>query len=74
LTRRGRKESSADDHINSSIFYRGIDTQGQRQLALRASEPAGTLAGLLAAAGASAVGYALAARVFELPYHFNPWV
>jgi putative ABC transport system permease protein len=34
----------------------------------------GALAGLLAAAGASAVGYVLAARVFELPYHFNPWV
>jgi len=34
----------------------------------------GALAGLLAAAGASAVGYALAARVFELPYHANPWV
>ena len=34
----------------------------------------GALAGLLAAAGASAVGYVLAARVFELPYHANPWV
>jgi putative ABC transport system permease protein len=34
----------------------------------------GALAGLLAAAGASAVGYVLAARVFELPYHLNPWV
>jgi putative ABC transport system permease protein len=34
----------------------------------------GALAGLLAAAGASAVGYVLAARVFELPYHNNPWV
>ena len=34
----------------------------------------GALAGLLAAAGASAVGYVLAARVFELPYHPNPWV
>jgi putative ABC transport system permease protein len=34
----------------------------------------GALAGLLAAAGASAVGYVLAARVFELPYHPDPWV
>jgi putative ABC transport system permease protein len=34
----------------------------------------GALAGLLAAAGASAVGYVLATRVFELPYHLNPWV
>ncbi len=34
----------------------------------------GLLAGLLAAAGASAVGYVLAARVFELPYHPDPRV
>jgi len=34
----------------------------------------GLLAGLLAAAGAGAVGYALAARVFELPLHLNPWM
>jgi putative ABC transport system permease protein len=34
----------------------------------------GALAGLLAAAGASAVGYVLAARIFELPYHLNLWV
>jgi len=34
----------------------------------------GALAGLLAAVGASAVGYVLAVRVFELPYHTNPWV
>jgi len=34
----------------------------------------GALAGLLAAAGASAVGYVLASRVFELPYPGNLWV
>jgi putative ABC transport system permease protein len=34
----------------------------------------GALAGLLAAAGASAVGFGLASRVFELPYHLDPWV
>jgi len=34
----------------------------------------GALAGLLAAAGASVVGYVLATRVFELPFQFNPWV
>ena len=32
------------------------------------------IAGLLAAAGASAVGHLLATRVFELPYPANPWV
>ncbi|HUW27822.1 MAG TPA: FtsX-like permease family protein [Sulfuriferula sp.] len=32
----------------------------------------GLLAGLLAAAGASAIGWALSSEVFNLPYHFNP--
>jgi putative ABC transport system permease protein len=34
----------------------------------------GALAGLLAAAGATAVGYLLATRVFDLQYSANPWV
>lgn len=36
----------------------------------------GLLAGLLAAAGASAIGWALSSGVFNLPYHFNPmlWI
>jgi putative ABC transport system permease protein len=34
----------------------------------------GALAGGLAAAGASAVGFVLATRVFELPFHLDPWV
>ena len=34
----------------------------------------GFLAGLLAAAAASAANYALATRLFNLPYHANPWL
>ncbi len=36
----------------------------------------GALAGLLAAAGATATGYALADRVFDIPFGWNPalWV
>lgn len=34
----------------------------------------GALAGLLAAAGATGVGYLLARRVFDLPYTPDPWV
>ena len=34
----------------------------------------GALAGLLAAAGATAVGYLLATNVFDLQYSPNPWV
>jgi putative ABC transport system permease protein len=34
----------------------------------------GALAGLLAAAAATAVGYLLARQVFDLQYSSNPWV
>ncbi len=34
----------------------------------------GCLAGLLAAAAASAANYVLATRLFGLPYHANPWL
>ncbi|HUL42667.1 MAG TPA: ABC transporter permease [Burkholderiales bacterium] len=34
----------------------------------------GALAGLLAAAGASALGYVLASRVLNVAYVFNPWL
>ncbi len=34
----------------------------------------GSLAGLLAAAGATVVGYVLSDRAFQIPFHWNPWV
>lgn len=34
----------------------------------------GLLAGTVAALSATSMGYALATRVFHLPYHFNPWL
>ncbi len=34
----------------------------------------GGLAGTLAAAGATIVGYVLADRVFQIPFHWNPWL
>ncbi len=34
----------------------------------------GGLAGVLAAAGATIIGYVLAGRVFQIPFHSNPWV
>jgi putative ABC transport system permease protein len=34
----------------------------------------GGLAGLVAAAGATAIGYVLADRVFLIPFGWNPWV
>jgi len=49
----------------------------RRQLALsQLTEFAviGLLAGSVAALAATGLGYALATRVFHLPYHFNPWL
>jgi putative ABC transport system permease protein len=34
----------------------------------------GVLAGLLASAGATIIGYVLASRTFQIPFHWNPWV
>ena len=34
----------------------------------------GGLAGVLAAAGATIIGYVLAGRAFQIPFHSNPWV
>lgn len=34
----------------------------------------GVLTGLLAAAGASATSFLLATYVFDISYHFNPWL
>ncbi len=34
----------------------------------------GALAGVVAAAGATAVGYVLSSRVFQIPFGWNPWV
>jgi putative ABC transport system permease protein len=34
----------------------------------------GALAGVLAAAGATIIGYVLAGRAFQIPFHWNPWV
>jgi putative ABC transport system permease protein len=54
-----------------------LRTLGASQRQLSAAQVAeflalGALAGLLAAAGATATGYALADRVFEIPFGWNP--
>jgi len=54
-----------------------LRTLGALQAQLRAAQVAeflvlGALAGLLAAAGATAVGYVLSDRVFQIPFAWNP--
>lgn len=56
-----------------------LRTLGASQAQLRAAQVAeflvlGALAGLLAAAGATAIGYVLSDRVFHIPFAWNPLV
>lgn len=70
--------------ISTTHDERAFDSAVMRTLGasagqLRAAQAAefmliGALAGLLAAVGASAVGYVLADQVLNVPYSFDPWV
>jgi putative ABC transport system permease protein len=56
-----------------------LRTLGARRAVVRQSLLAefatlGLLAGILAATAATVLGYVLAARVFEFPYQWNPWI
>jgi len=68
--------TSREERRHDAAILRTLGASRRQVLASQFIEftTLGALAGLLAAAGSSAVGYVLAARVFELPYHVNPWV
>jgi putative ABC transport system permease protein len=56
-----------------------LRTLGASQRQLRAAQVTefmaiGGLAGVLAATGATITGYLLASRVFQIPFHWNPWL
>jgi putative ABC transport system permease protein len=56
-----------------------LRTLGASRVQLQAAQVAeflvlGSLAGLLAAAGATAIGYVLSDRVFQIPFAWNPFV
>jgi len=56
-----------------------LRTLGASQRQLRGAQVAeflllGALAGVVAAVGATVIGYVLASRVFDIPFNFNPWV
>jgi putative ABC transport system permease protein len=69
-------QASREGRRHDTAILRTLGTSRRQVLASLFIEftTLGALAGLLAAAGASAVGYVLASRVFELPYHLDPWV
>ncbi len=56
-----------------------LRTLGASQRQLRSAQVTeflaiGGLAGVLAATGATIIGYVLADRAFHIPFHWNPWV
>jgi putative ABC transport system permease protein len=65
-----------DEREFDAAVLRTLGASGRQLRAILAAEFAliGALAGLLAALGASAIGYVLADRVLNLPYSINPRV
>ena len=68
--------STHDEREFDAAVMRTLGASGRQLRTVLAAEFAliGALAGLLAAVGASAVGYVLADKVLNLPYAINPWV
>jgi len=68
--------SSRDERVREAGLLRALGASRQQLGRAQLAELAciGGLAGLLAAIGASAVGWALARFVFEFDYSISPWV
>ena len=68
--------STHDERAFDAAVMRTLGASGLQLRAMQAAEFAliGALAGLLAAVGATAIGYVLADKVLNLPYSINPWV
>jgi putative ABC transport system permease protein len=65
-----------DERVYDAAILRTMGATGRQMLAAQAAEfvAIGALSGLLAAIGASALGYVLATRVLNVPYSIDPWV
>jgi putative ABC transport system permease protein len=65
-----------DERVFDAAVLRTLGASSRQLRAVQAAEflLIGMMAGLLAAAGASAVGYALARQVLNVPYGFNGWI
>ena len=68
--------ATQDERVQEAAVMRALGaSRAQVGLAQRAEFLAlGLLAGLLASAGATVIGYVLAWKVFEFPYDLNAWV
>jgi putative ABC transport system permease protein len=68
--------SSRDERVREAGLLRALGASRQQLSRAQLAELAciGALAGLLAAIGASAIGWALAEFAFEFDYRLSPWV
>jgi len=68
--------STHDERMFDAAIMRTLGASSRQMIAAHAAEFAaiGALAGLLAAIGASALGWVLATRVLNVSYTFNPWI
>jgi putative ABC transport system permease protein len=68
--------ATQDERTHEAAVMRALGaSRAQVAAAQRAEHLAlGLLAGLLAAGGASAIGFVLAWKVFQFDYQMNPWV
>jgi putative ABC transport system permease protein len=65
-----------DERVRESALLRALGASHKQVRSVQVAEfvAVGALSGLMAAIGAQAIGYVLAARVFEFHIDFNPWL
>ena len=68
--------ATQDERRQEAAVMRALGASRAQVLSAQRAEFAalGLVAGILAAFGASAIGYVLAARVFQIPWQFNGWI
>ncbi len=68
--------STHDERVFDAAVMRTLGAASAQMRAVQAAEflLIGALAGLLAAVGASAVGFVLAKQVLNVPYEIDPWI
>lgn len=68
--------STHDERVFDSAVLRTLGASSRQLRAIQAAEflLIGAMAGLLAAVGATAIGYVLAKQVLNVPYEFNAWI
>ncbi|SAK81125.1 efflux ABC transporter, permease protein [Caballeronia fortuita] len=65
-----------DERVREAALLRALGASHRQVRSVQVAEfvAVGALSGLMAAVGAQAIGYVLAARVFEFHIDFNPWL